>query len=601
MGLLDKIFQRQAGGAELLPLEAPQVVSPETLLTPTHQLPSLFLGLDMGTTLTKRAALCQLGNELLHWNPETGPQKTELSVFRIEKVFGEGAREISLGEEAFTNFLGDRGDPPCTLFFQPLRYVFSKDKMDSFVTTHEGQKILHQSPSNKDLFQYYFGQQLKFLWERSRDTFAAIRRFQIGQIVVAYPDCFSEVDLDSFQDWLVEAAMEFFPPGILGDENATKEDIAPKFMLLPESVVTLLHWITDQIGTKMTAQDIELKKTLLKMGMLPRIDDPIYFLVVTMGATHSRVIRVKIPSFNRVASVKRVGENVPLAHIYLGRTSFGGDYIGCMFLDEEEERRYGATLTHRVSIFTRKVLNDWEKISSPEGRKHFEALCGEMYKKEQDKLIELTAKGFVESPENTMILLGGKVFSIPYFRDSFKYQLNHIYRVPQCRILTTSNEALGISRVCEIAQYHAKGLGRAFDVKPNRDIEGQIFNWRVGKLVENYLVDIVLEPDNKDWNEENPREFTVPFEPGVKVLSLGYQKTAMGLSYLWCNISLKAARKMSGTVMLTFKTTSPTQISIVNVRENPDGVKSEDFFVEVMMSGEHPSNFPLFAKLFKAH
>jgi hypothetical protein len=562
----------------------------------SYQLPSLFIGLGIGTTFTKRTFLCQLGAETMRWNPETGQNKTDLSVFRVEKIVSDIYQEVALGEESLSNFMSDRGDPSCTLFLQPVRFLLSETKLPSFVSTCEGQKILYQSPSNQDVYKLYVKAQLRFLWDKIRKFYSEIRRFQIGQIVVEYPDYFAGSDLKKYRGWLVEAAQEFFPPLLAQEEE--QPELGDRFTMLPESVMTLLHWLTDQIESKLAAQELDLKKLMVRHGILPRTADPVHFLIVTIGATHSRVVRIRVPSLAHLASAKRVGETVALSHNYLGRTGMGGDHISCAFLEEEEERRYGATPAHRVSTFTRKVFEDWSKINSPEGKKHFEELYGEQFSKAVEKLGELALKGFSEFPENTIVILGGKVFSIPYFKDSFKEYL-HQHRVPLARIVSPSSDDVSIDRVCEIIQFQQKGLGRSFVVKAGVDTEGvQRFTWKIGKVVEGTLVESVLSPDNKEWDSAHPRDFTVTLERGVRRLSLGTQKTGGGISQLWANVTLKP--RITSAVQVTFRTEGPDDLKIVNVQTDAKtSVKVDDFQVDMLIAGEHPSHFPLYEKILK--
>jgi len=560
------------------------------------QMPSLIIGLAFGTTYTKRTFLCQLGSELVRWNPDNGGGKNDFSVFRLEKILSDDIQSVSLGDESFSNFMSDRSEPACTLFLQPIRFLISNTKPPSFVSTHEGEKVIHQSPTNQELFKAYVKGHLKFIQDTAKSLHTQIPRFHIGQIVVEYPDYFAAPDVKKFRQWLVEAAQEFFPP-ILSEEEDT--ELSERFTLLPESVVTTLHWLTDHVEPKLAIQELDLKKMMVRHGILPRTSDPINFLVVTMGATHSRVVRIKASSFAHLISAKRVGETVPLAHTYLGRTGFGGDHISCTFLEEEEEKRYGGTPANRVSTLTRKVFEDWGRMNSNEGKKHFEEIYGDQFQKAMEKLLELTLKGFGESPENTIIILGGKSFEMSYFKDFFRNALLQ-HRVPQARIVSPNAGECGIEKVCEIIQFHQKGLGRSFSIKGGLDTEGsQKFTWKMGKIVEGTLVETILSPDNKEWDTEHPREFTVNFEKGVRRLNLGYQKTMGGLSQLWANVNLKS--RVISTIKVTFRTEGPDDLKIIDVKVEGGKaeISHEDFQIEMLLAGEHPSYFPLYEKILK--
>jgi hypothetical protein len=331
---------------------------------------------------------------------------------------------------------------------------------------------------------------------------------------------------------------------------------------------------------------------------LPKTGEAVTFLVVTMGATHSRVVRLRVSSITDVASAKKAGETVTISHSYLGRTGFGGDHISCSFLDEEEERRYGATPAHRVSTLTRKVFEDWNKMSQIEGKKHFDDLTGEQFAKAVEKLGELTVKGFSESPENTIVILGGRVFAIPHLREIFQNFLQRS-RIPQARITAPSNEDIGVERVCEILQSHQKGLGRLFTVKSGLETEGtQRFTWKIGKVVGGDLVDSVLEPDNKTWDAQHPREFTLNIGKGVRNVNLGYQKTAGGISQMWSRITLKG--RATDSIQVTLRTEAPDDLKITQVKsEGKEPVTQDDFQIEMLIAGEHPSHYPLYDKLLK--
>ncbi len=595
MSVWDKVYKNPR--SRVVPAMGPSSMSVPGIKLPkrSYQLPSLCLGLALGTTFTKRTFLCQIGSEVMRWKPENQQQKVELAAARVEKVLSDQEQEISLGDEALSNFMSDRSDPPCTLFLQPGRFLLNSTKLPSFVTLCDGQKSLYQSPTNKDIYQMFVRSQFKHLWHKARTFFSDVKRFQIGQIVIEYPDYFASGDLKQYRQWLVETADKFFPP-LLPAEEETPE-LGERFVFLPEAVVTFLHWLTDQMEAKLAVQELELKKLMVHYGILPRTSDPINFLVVTIGATHSRVVKLRVNSFSQLASAKRVGETVTLSHNYLGRTGFGGDHISCAFLEEEEEKRYGATPMHRISTLSRKVMEDWQKMSSVDGKKHFEELMGEQFTKAMEKLGELTFKGFSESPENTIIILGGRVFAIPYFRDAFKEFL-YRNRVPQARVSAPSDE-LSIERVCDIVQFHQKGLGRMFTVKGGLDTEvSQKFTWRVGKVVEGTLVDTTLEPDNKEWDAQHPREFTASFERGVRRLNFGYQKTVGGISQLWANVNLKV--RVAVPLQVTFRTEAPDDLKVVKIKaEGKAEVTPDDFQIEMLIAGEHPSAFPLYDKLLK--
>ena len=537
MSVWEKVFKNtKSKGVQALgttSLSVPELKLPKR----THQLPALFIALAMGATYTKRTFLCQLGAETMRWNPEEDNSKCDLSVFRVEKIVNDNTPEISLGEEALSNFMSDRGDPACTLFLQPSRFLLSDTKLPSYVTTTDNQKMLHQSPSTKELYKHYIKAQLAYLWDKAHGFYSDVRRFRVSNILVECPDYFAVADYQKFKSWLVEAAEEFFPPILSPEEEAAS--LSERFILLPESVITFLHWLTGHVEAKLAAQELDLKKLLAQHGVLPRPEDPINFLVVTMGGTHSRVVRIRLKALDQIASAKRVGENVAISHSYLGRTGFGGDHLSCAFLDEEEERRYGGSPASRISTLTRKVFEDWNKLNQPDGRRHFDDLCTEQYLKALEKLGELTMKGFSESPENTIIILGGKVFAIPHLREIFKKYLNE-HRIPMARLAAPSSEDIDIERVAEIYQFQQKGLGRSFTVRSGLDTEGvQRFTWRIGKVVEGTLVDTILGPDNKEWDSKNPREFKLTFEHGVRHLNLGYQKTTGGISQLWARIQIQ--------------------------------------------------------------
>ena len=597
MSVWEKVFKNtKSKGVQALgsaSLSVPDLKLPKR----THQLPGLFIALAMGSTFTKRTFLCQLGAETMRWNPEEDNSKIDLSVFRVEKIINDNTPEISLGEEALSNFMSDRGDPGCTLFLQPSRFLLSDTKLPSYVTTTDSQKILHQSPSTKDLYKHYIKAQLGYLWEKAHSFYSEVRRFRVTNILVECPDYFVVSDYQKFKSWLVEAAEEFFPPILSPEEETTS--LADRIILLPEAVITFLHWLTDHVEAKLAMQELDLKKLLAQHGILPRPADPINFLVVSMGGTHSRVVRIRLKAIDQIASAKRVGETVTLSHSYLGRTGFGGDHLSCAFLDEEEERRYGGSPASRVSTLTRKVFEDWGKLNQPEGRRHFDELCGDQYLKALEKLGELTMKGFSESPENTIIILGGKAFAIPHLRDVFKKYLNE-HRIPMARLVTPSSEEISIERVSEIYQFHQKGLGRSFSVKSGLDTEGvQRFTWRIGKVVEGTLVDTILSPDNKEWDSKNPREFTLTFEHGVRHLNLGYQKTAGGISQLWARIQIQ--KRVISPVHVTFRTEAPDDLKIIEVKcEGKSDIVTEDIQIDMMMAGEHPSHFPLYDKVMKS-
>lgn len=564
--------------------------------TRNQQLPSLFLGLALGTTYTKRTFFGQLGSELSRWNPENPNQKMDLSVFRVEKILSDSHREVSTGEEALSNFMSDRSDPACTLFFQPGRFLLPTTGIPSFISSYDGQKILHQSPSNKDIFQMYFTAQLKYLWEKATKYFSDVRRFQAGQIVVEYPDYYSSSDVKRYKEWLVEAAEKFFPPLLNSEEEALK--LSDRFILVPESLVTLLHWVTNQVDSKLAAQEIDLKKLMVRYGMLPRLTDPLTFLIVTMGGTHSRVVRIKVQSLEHLASAKRAGETISVAHNYIGRTGFGGDHISCMFLEEEEEKRYGATAAHRVSTLSRKVLEDWGKMKQEDGKRHFEELASDSFAKVIDKLGEITLKTYSESPENTLIILGGQVFALPYFSNYFRTYLQS-NRVPLARVVTPANDEIGIEKACEVFQFQTRGLGRLFSLKASLESDvAQKFTWKIGKVVESTLVDTLLDADFREWGPGHPREFTISFERGVKRLSLGYQQSAGGLSQLWANVLSKS--RETSPIQVTLSTEGPDDLKIIKVKaEGNKQLTIDDFVVEMLIAGEPPSQFPLYDKVLK--
>ncbi len=595
MSVWEKVFKNSKSKATLTlgptNLSVPDIKLPRR----SAQLPTITIGLAIGTTYTKRTFICQIGTESMRWSPENTQAKTEMSVFRIEKVNSDQGQEIVTGEEALSNFMSDRSDPACTLFLQPIRFLLVGGKPPPYVTLCENQKILHQSPTNEDLYKSYIKSQFKFAYETARKIHSQIPRFQVGQIVAEYPDYYTAADLKKYRQLLIEAAQEYFPP-VLSPEDEIS-DWTEHLTFLPESLVTVLHWLTDYIEPKLAAQELDLKKILVRHGILPRTSDPVNFLVVTTGATHSRVVRMKISSFAQLLSAKRVGETVPIGHSYFGRTGFGGDHISCAFLEEEEERRYGATPAHRVSTLTRKVMEDWGKMASPEGRKHFEELYGEQYSKAVEKLAEIVLKGFGESPENTIIVLGGKLFAIPHFREGFKTYLNQ-HKVPLARVVAPSTDDNSLDRACEVVQFHQKGLGRSFSLRSG-DAEGvQRFSWRIGKVVEGTLVESILAPDGKEWDSEHPREFTVAFERGVRRLNLGYQKTIGGLSQLWANVNLKS--RIMASIQVTFRTEGPDDLKIVDVKSDAKTpVTADDFQIDMLISGEHPSYFPLFDKILK--
>ncbi len=595
MSVWEKVFQNPKSKATLkqglATLSVPDIKLPRR----SAQLPALTIGLAIGTTYTKRTFMCQLGSENMRWAPENTQVKTELSVFRIEKVTNDLHSEIATGEEALSNFMSDRSDPACTLFLQPIRFLLLGGKPPAYVSMFESQKILHQSPTNEDLYKTYVKTQFKYLYDTARKIHSQIPRFQIGQVVVEYPDYFTAADLKKYRQLITEAAQEFFPPVLNPDEEAP--DFNEHLTFMPESWITVLHWLTDFIEPKLAAQDLDLKKILAKQGILPRPDQPVNFLVVTTGATHSRVVRMKVPSFLNLLSAKRVGESINIGHTYFGRTGFGGDHISCTFLEEEEERRYGANASHRVSTFSRKVMEDWAKINTPEGKKHFDELQAEQYNKAMEKLGEIVLKGFGESPENTIIVLGGRLFNISFFREGFRTYLNQ-HRVPLARIVAPTTEENSLERACEVVQFHQKGLGRSFTFRSGDSEGAPRLTWRIGKVVEGTLVEAILTPDNKEWDAEHPREFTVTFERGVRRLNLGYQKTIGGLSQLWANINLKG--RVIATIQVTFVTEGPDDLKIKDVKsdaKNP--VTADDFTIEMLVAGEHPSSFPLYDKILK--
>lgn len=559
------------------------------------QLPSITIGLAVGTTYTKRTFSCQIGAESTPWTPEKNQGKSELSAFRIEKIISDQDFEMTMGEEALNNFTGDRSEPACTLFLQPLRYLLLGGRPPAYISLYENQKVIHQSPTNEELYKSYVKAQFQYLYDTACKTHTQIPRFQLGQVIVEYPDYFTTADLKKFRQMMMEAAQEFFPP-ILSQEEET-EDIAEHFTFMPESWVTVMHWVTDYIEPKLTAQESDIKKLLVRQGFLPRTSDPINFLVVTIGATHSRVVRLKVNSVGHLLSAKRVGETVPVGHTYFGRTGFGGDHISCAFLEEEEERRYGGTPASRVATLSRKVLEDWGKIGSPEGKKHFEQLYGEQYSKATDKLGEIVLKGFGESPENTIIILGGKIFGIPYFRDGFRAHLQQ-HRVPGARIVGLSSDENSIDRACAVIQQHQKGLGRTFVFRSGDSDGAPKFTWKIGKVVEGTMVEAIMQPDNKEWDSDHPREFTVTLEKGVKMLKLGYQKTIGGLSQLWANVTLKT--RVMATIQVTFRTDGPDDLRITEVKSDAKTpVTADDFQIDMLIAGEHPSQFPIYDKIFK--
>lgn len=558
------------------------------------QLPTITIGLAVGTTYTKRTFFCQVGPESTPWNPEKNQGKSELSAFRLEKITSDQDVEVALGEEALNNFTGDRSEPACTLFLQPVRFLLLGGRPPAYVSTYEGQKIIHQSPTNEELYKSYIKAQFQYLYDTACKIHTQIPRFQIGQIIVEFPDYFTTADQKKFRLMMYESAQEFFPPVMSPEET---EEISEHFSFMPESWVTVLHWLTDHLEPKLTAQETDIKKILVRHGFLPRTGDPINFLVVTVGATHSRVVRLKVNSASHLMSAKRVGETVPIGHTYFGRTGFGGDHISCAFLEEEEERRYGGTPASRIATLSRKVLEDWGKIGSPEGRKHFEQLYGEQYSRAMDKLSEIVLKGFGENPENTLIILGGKIFGIPYFRDGFRALLQQ-HKVPGARIVGPSAEDNSIDRACAVIQQHLKGLGRSFIFRSGDNDGAPKFTWKIGKVVEGTMVEAIMQPDNKEWDSEHPREFTVTLEKGVKILKLGYQKTIGGLSQLWANISLKT--RVMATIQVTFRTEGPDDLRITDVKSDAKTpVTVEDFQTDMLIAGEHPSQFPIYDKIFK--
>lgn len=592
MSVWDKVFKNPKAVAEL---DGDSLNVPNLKLPARGQsLPALVFGLSLGTTYTKRALFCQLGNDLLPWKPEMESRNQELSVFRVEKVQSDIEQELSLGEEALGQFMSDRGDPSCSLFLQPNRFLLNLTKLPHYVTSYDGSKVKFQSPSNKDVFENYIKAQYEFLWKTAHEYFSEIRRFQIGSIVVETPDHFSEQDSGKYQEWFSGVGEKFFPP-IMEPSGDHQTGLKEKVVTIPESAVTLLSWLTDQVEPKLAASELEIKKLMVHHGLLPRTDDPVNFLIVTMGATHSRVVRLKVDSMEHLASAKRVGETITIYQNYIGKTGFGGDHISCAFLEEEEERRYGATTVHKISTLSRKVLEDWGKMTGAEGKKHFDDLFGDHYQKAVEKLGDLTIKSFSESPENTIILLGGRVFDIPHLRDIFSNYLNS-QRIPKARIVSGNNEDVQIGKVCEILQFHQKGLGRFFTFKSSLEEEsGGKLSWCFGKVVEGSLVDTVLKPDHNAWNSENPREFSVAFERGVRRLNLGYRKTKDGISQLWANITMNA--RVSERVQVTFETDGPSTLKVKSV-EGSD-VTVDDFQIEMLLAGEPPSQFPLYDKLLK--
>ncbi len=594
MSIWEKVYKNPKGAALLKDssLQVPDIKLPKR----GYQLPSLHMGLALGTTYTKRSAFCQIGNEFMPLNSEDERAKQDLSVFRVEKVISDIDHEVALGEEALGHFMSDRGDPACTLFFQPNRFLLAGTKLASFVTSYDGQKVLFQSPSNDEVFKHFIRAQYEYLWNASKSYFSEIRRFQLGQVVVEYPDYFSEPDLQKYRNWFVEAAEDFFPP--LLDSEEEHVEMKDKFIFLPESLITLLHWLTDNVEAKLASQELDLKKLLAQRGILPRITDQLSFLVVTMGGTHSRVVRINVDSISELASAKRVGEAISVYHSYLGRTGLGGDHVSCSFLEEEEEKRYGATSAHKVNTLTRKVFEDWEKMTTVEGKKHFEELYGDEFNKAIEKLGDLTIKGFSETPENSLIVLGGKVFEHSYFRDNFKKHLSK-NRVPMARVVSPSKGEISISRVCEILQFSQKGLGRSFTLRSSLDAEsGSRMTWKIGKVVEGALVDTLVEPDNKMWDKDHPREFTISFAQGVRRMNLGYQKTADGISQLWANVTVNT--RVITPLQVTFKTEGVSDLQITNISsEKETKITEENFQIDMLIAGEHPSHYPLYDKLLK--
>ena len=594
MSVWDKVFKNPKAAAELKDdsLSVPNL----TLPTRGQSLPALVFGLSLGTTYTKRALFCQLGNDLLPWKPEMENRTLDFSVYRSEKVQSDTDQELSLGEDALGQFVSDRGDPSCTLFLQPNRFLLNLTKLPHYITTYDGNKVKFQSPNNDTIFENYIRAQYEFLWKNAHEYFSEIRRFQMGSIVVETPDHFSEQDSERYRSWFVNAGEKFFPP-IMDPKGDHEIGMQEKVVSLPESAVTLIHWLTDQVEPKLAANELEIKKLMMRHGLLPRTDDPINFLVVTMGATHSRVVRLKVDSIEHLASAKRVGETITIYQNYLGKIGFGGDHISCSFLEEEEERRFGATAAHKVSTLSRKVLEDWGKLTTSEGKKHFDELIGEHYQKAVEKLGDLAIKGFAESPENTVIILGGRVFDIPHLRDIFANHLN-ANRVPQSRVVNVSSEQASISKVCEVLQFHQKGLGRFFTFKSSLEEEsaGKL-SWCFGKVVEGQLVETILKPDHNAWDADNTREFTVPFERGVRRLNLGYRKSKDGISQLWANVTMNA--RVASRVEVTFVTEGPSSLKVKSVKCDGETVNADDFQVEMLLAGEPPSQFPLYDKLLK--
>lgn len=594
MSVWEKIFKNPKAANEL---DGTSLNVPSLKLPKRQTLPALVFGLSLGTTYTKRALFCQLGNDLLQWKPEMDNRKQDMSVFRVEKVYSDTDYELSIGEDALGQFMTDRGDPACTLFLQPNRFLLNLTKLPHFITSYDGHKVKFQSPTSQDIFENYIRAQYEFLSKTAHEYFSEIKRFQMGNIVVETPDHFSEQDVERYRSWFVNAGGKYFPP-IMNPEGDHEVGIQNKVVTVPESVVTLINWLTENVEAKLAANDLDLKKLMVRHGLLPRLDAPINFLVVTIGATHSRVVRLKVNSVEHLASAKRVGETIPIYQNYLGKTGFGGDHISCAFLEEEEEKRYGATAVHKISTLSRKVLEDWGKMSNAEGKKHFNEVFGDHYKKAIEKLGELTIKSFSESPENTIILLGGRIFEISHLRDVFAEYLNS-HRIPKARIVSSKNDDVHIAKVCEVLQFHQKGLGRFFTFKSSLEEEsaGKL-SWRFGKVVEGSLVDTVLQPDNAAWDEKHPREFTVAFERGVRRLNFGYQKTKDGISQLWANVSMNT--RISSRVQVTFETDGPSHLKVKSVAsDDNENVTPDDFQIEMLLAGEHPSQFPLYDKLLK--
>jgi hypothetical protein len=596
MSVWEKVFKNTRSKV-VMSLGPTSIKVPDiTLPKRNQQIPSLFLGLALGTTYSKKTFFYQAGTEVTHWSPENLIEKLDLAVFRVEKVLSDTEYEISQGEESLSNFVSDRSDPPCTLFFQPIRFLTGGTPGATFVSTYEGQKVHYQSPTSKYIYQNYLRSQLLFLWKKAQ-SISQIKRFQIGQITMEYPDYFANPDVKKLKDWTLEVAKELFPPSLSSDDE--EGDLSERFILLPESAITWLHWLTDNVETKLASKDLELKKMLVRYGILPRLADSVNFLVVTMGATHSRVVKLALPSTETFASERHGGETVNIGHTYLGRTGFGGDHISCAFLEEEEERRFGSTPVQKVSTFTRKVFEDWNKLNAADGKKHFESALKDQFTKAVEKLGDLTIKGFTENPENTVVVLGGKVFEIPYLREKFVDYLKN-NRVPGARIAWPSSEKMGIERLCEIIHYHQKGMGRLFSVRSGVESEsGQRFVWKIGKIVNSNLVDSVLEPDNKRWDAEHPREFTIEFGKGIKRVSLGYQAAGSGISQMWGNVIL--LKRLANPVQVTFRTSAPDDLKIIKTQTSDPkvAVVPEDFQIEMLIGGESPSHFPLHDKLLK--